>query len=239
MRRAVGFAAIVVAVVAAAGAARADNVLPAGAIRPPHAKTDMDENAANLASAVITHAFGQLPEYIDAAKYRLLPFDVFRPVQPGVRTVRVYRLTVPRTSFVLDTALTSALTSGDARNDASRYRIAVSLDGASVPHPADYWVFYRNNGPLICRIYFPGDLGTLNMGVNSLVLHPLAAGMHSLHVVVHRSIPGGNDATLVTHYALHVLARAPNKAERLSAPEENVSPAKLGNTPLAFRAPHR
>lgn len=199
----------------------------------------MDENAANLASAVVTHAFGQLPEYIDAAKYRLLPFDVFRSAQPGVRTVRVYRITMPRTSFVLDTALTSALTSADVHNDASRYRIAVALDGASVPHPADYWVFYRNNGPLICRIYFPGDLGTLNMGVNSLVLHPLTAGTHSLQVVVHRSIPGGKDATLVTRYALHVLARAPNKAERLSAPEEDANPAKLGNTPLAFRAPHR
>ncbi len=93
MHRSVGFAAIVVAVVSSGGAARAGNGLPAGAIRPPDAKTDMDENAANLASAVITHAFGQLPEYIDAAKYRLLPFDVFRSAQPGVRTVRVYRLT--------------------------------------------------------------------------------------------------------------------------------------------------
>ncbi len=198
----------------------------------------MDENAANLASAVITHAFGQLPEYIDAANYRLLPFDVFRPVRPGVRTVRVYRLTMPRTSFVLDTALTSALTSADARNDASGYRIVVALDGTPVLHTADYWVFYRNNGPLICRIYFPGDLGTLNMGVNSLVLRPLAAGTHALRVVVHRRIPGGKEATLVTHYALHVLARAPNKAERLSAPEEAANPAKLGNTPLALRAPH-
>jgi hypothetical protein len=176
VHRVVGFAAIILAVAGTAAAAWGGNGLPAGAIRPPDAKTDMDENAANLGSAVITHAFGQLPEYIDAANYRLLPFDVFRSVQPGMRSVRVYRLTMPRTSFVLDTALTSALTSADARNDALRYRIAVALDGASVPHPADYWVFYRNNGPLICRIYFPGDLGTLNMGVNSLVLHPLAAG---------------------------------------------------------------
>ena len=237
MRRVVQIAAIAIAVVAGtAASARADRALPAGAIRPPHVKVDMDENPANLASAVITHAFGLLPQYIDAGNYRLLPFDPFRAQSPGVRSVRVYRLTIPRTKLVLDTAMTSALTSGDARADAASYRVAVSLDGATVPNAKDYWVFYRNNGPLICRIYFPGDLGSLNMGVHSLVLRPLEAGPHSIRVVVNRTL-AGKRATLVTEYALRVLPRGPTKKERLSAPEEDANPATLGNTPLTFRAP--
>jgi len=236
VRRVVQLVAIAVVAGTAAVARAEPPTVPAGAIRPPHVKVDMDENPANLASAVVTHAFGLLPTYIDAGNYRLLPFDPFRPQSPGVRTVRVYRMTIPRTKLVLDTAMTSALTSGDARADAASYRVAVSLDGATVPHPQDYWVFYRNNGPLICRIYFPGDLGSLNMGVHSLVLRPLTAGSHSIRVVVHRTLAGRN-ATLVTEYALRVLPRRPTRKERLSAPEENANPATLGNTPLTFRAP--
>ena len=222
----------------ASGAAAAPT-LPPGAVRPPHARTDMDTNPANLASAVITHAFGQLPAYIDAAGFRLLPFDVFRIAEPGRTTVRVHRLTVPRTSLVLDTAMTSGLTEAEVRQDAAGVRVAVSLDGVAVASPTRFWVFYRNNGPLICRIYFPGDLGTLNMGVNSLVLRPLTPGRHTLHVVVSRSLAGRGRATLVTDYALRVLARPPNAHERASAPEEDVNPASLGNTPLTFRTPSR
>ena len=224
---------------AAVAGAGTGHVVPAGAIRPPDAKTDMDTNPANLASAVITHAFGQLPAYIDGGGFRLLPYDVFRTAQPGRTTVRVHRLTVPRTSLVLDTAMTSGLTEAEARDDATRVRVAVSLDGAAVRSPARYWVFYRNNGPLICRIYFPGDLGTLNMGVDSLVLRPLSPGRHALRVIVRRRLAGRAQATLVTEYELRVLARAPNARERASAPEEDANPASLGNTPLTFRTPSR
>ena len=209
-------------------------VLPPGIVRPPHAKTDMDTNPANLASAVVTHAFGQLPVYIDAAGFRLLPFDVFRPAEPGRRTVQEYRLVTPRTSLVLDTAITSALTEADARADAKGVRVDVSLDGLHVAHPQSYWVFYRNNGPQICRIYFPGDLGSLNMGANSLVLRPLRPGPHRLVVVVRRS-----RAVLVTRYLIHVLARAPNARERASAPADDSNPATLGNKPLVLRGSHR
>jgi len=194
----------------------------------------MDTNPANLASAVVTHAFGQLPKYIDAAGFRLLPFDVFRPAEPGRRTVQEYRLVTPRTSLVLDTAITSALTEGDARADARGVRVAVLLDGMRVAHPESYWVFYRNNGPQICRIYFPGDLGSLNMGANSLVLRPLRPGQHRLVVVVRRS-----RAVLVTRYLIHVLPRAPNARERGSAPADDSNPATLGNKPLVLRGSHR
>src|SRR5437764_8354833 len=107
----------------------AASFLPPGIVRPPDAKTDMDTNSANLASAVVTHSFGQLPEYIDAAGFRLLPFNMFRAAEPWRRTVHAYRVVTPRTSLVLDTAVTSALTEVDARADARGYRIAVSLDG--------------------------------------------------------------------------------------------------------------
>lgn len=223
----------------AAASAGTHRVLPAGAVRPPDAKTDMDTNPANLASAVITHSFGQLPDYIDAARERLLPFDVFRALQPGVTTEKVYRLTVPRTSLVLDTAMASSLTEVQSHEDARQFRIAVSLDGASLRSPSRFWVFYRNNGPLICRIYFPGDLGTLHMGVNSLLIRPLTAGRHSLHVVVHRRLAGAAPATLVTDYVLNVLDRRPNARERASAPDDDANPATLGNKPLAFRTPTR
>jgi len=241
-RRTILFALAIAAGLGGAGFSRADTPRPIvspNAIRSPHAKTDMDTNPANLASAVITHAFGQLPDYIDDAGFRLLPFDVFRTARPGRTTVVVHRLTVPHTSLVLDTAMTSGLTSQEARSDAADVHVAISLDGASVPRPSRFWVFYRNNGPLICRIYFPGDLGTLNMGANTLVLRPLAPGRHALHVVVRRSLAGREPATLVTDYRIDVLARAPNARERASAPEEDVNPASLGNTPLTFRTPTR
>src|SRR2546429_9698697 len=46
-------------------------LLPHRVVRPPDAKTTMDTNPANLASAVVTYSFGQLPEYIDRAAVRL------------------------------------------------------------------------------------------------------------------------------------------------------------------------
>ncbi len=243
----VGFAAVrralpllfVVLVAAGWGTHRAvdGSFVSPGVIRPPDAKTDMDTNAANLASAVVTHSFGQLPAYIDAASLRLLPLDLFRPAQPGVRTLRTYRVTSPRTGLVLDTAVTSALTEAEARRDAAQYTIAVSLDGRTVRNPAHYWIFYRNNGPQICRIYFPGDLGSLNMGANSLVLRPLPAGRHLLRVVVRQRIAGARPATLVTDYVLHVLDRPPNARERRSAPPDDSNPASLGNEPLVLRTP--
>jgi hypothetical protein len=142
----------------------------------------------------------------------------------------VYRIVTPRTSLVLDTAITSALTEAEARSDAKDVRVAVSLDGMRVPHAESYWVFYRNNGPQICRIYFPGDLGSLNMGANSLVLRRLRPGQHRIVVVVRRS-----HAVLVTRYLLHVLPRPPNARERAIAPEEDANPATLGNKPLVLR----
>ena len=241
-RRIVLLAIAIAAGLGGAAASRANTprpVVPPSAIRPPGAKTDMDTNPANLASAVITHAFDQLPEYIDGASFRLLPFDVFRPAQPGRTTVVVHRVTVPHTSLVLDTAMTSGLTDQEARTDAAGVRVAISLDGAVVPKPSRFWVFYRNDGPLICRIYFPGDLGSLNMGANTLVLRPLSPGRHALRVVVRLRIAGRTPATLVTDYRIDVLARAPNAHERASAPEEDVNPASLGNRPLTFRTPTR
>ena len=238
MRRA---APLLFVVLAAAGwfAHRASGgpFLASGVIRPPDAKTDMDTNAANLASAVVTHSFGLLPAYIDGASLRLLPLDLFRPAQPGVRTVRTYRVTTPRTGLVLDAAVTSALTEAGARLNAAQYTIDVSLDGRSVRNPARYWVFYRNNGPQICRIYFPGDLGSLSMGADSFVLRPLPAGRHLLHVVVRQRIAGNRPATLVTDYALRVLDRPPNARERRSAPPDDSNPALLGNRPLVLRTP--
>jgi hypothetical protein len=223
----------------AAVAAGTQRVVPANAIRPPHAKVDKDDNPANLGSAVITHAFGQLPVYIDAAQERLLPFDVFRTSVPGRKTLTKYRITTPRTALVLDTAMASSLTEAQAREDARQFRVAISIDGATVPRPERFWVFYRNNGPLICRIYFPGDLGTLNMGVNTLFIRPLTPGRHTIRVVVDRRLIGAAPATLVTVYALHVLDRPPNARERASAPEEDANPSSLGNTPLVFRTPTR
>src|SRR3954451_7760714 len=53
-------------------------LIAAPQIRSPQAAVPMDDNAANLASAVVTFGFGQLPPYIDKAEYRLLPFEVGR-----------------------------------------------------------------------------------------------------------------------------------------------------------------
>src|SRR5437879_3618636 len=101
-------------------------LIPAGLVRPPDAKTDMDTNPANLASAVVTYNFHQLPAYIDAGGFRLLPYDVERAVVPGRTLRKLWRLTVPRTGLVLDTVVTSALTEAGARTDASRFDVDVT-----------------------------------------------------------------------------------------------------------------
>jgi len=198
----------------------------------------MDENAANLASAVVTFNFGQLPEYIDEAKYRLLPHDLDQTVEPGAATRRAYRLTVPRTWLVLDTVVASALTESEARQDASQWRVSVRIDGEALAHPDRYWVYYRNNGAQICRIYFPGDLGALNMGVHSLVLRPLSPGRHLLHVVADRSLGDGRAGRIVTDYALRVLPRPPSSREIAVAPDDRLGDAlNVNRTPLTFRSP--
>src|SRR5437763_1852399 len=98
-------------------------LLPDRVVRPPDAKTDMDTNPANLASAVVTYSFGQLPEYIDDADFRLLPHDMEQTSEPG-RTLRnAYRLTVPRTKLVLDTAVTASPLDSEARELARAYPI--------------------------------------------------------------------------------------------------------------------
>ena len=103
--------------------------------------------------------------------------------------------------------------------------------------PKRFWVFYRNNGPLICRIYFPGDLGSLNMGANSMVLRPLPAGRHLLRVVVRHRISHSQPVALrVAEYRLRVLPRGPNAAERAVAPDETAPPPANNRTPLTFRA---
>ena len=158
---------------------------PLGALlRPPGAKTDMDTNPANLASAVITAGLGQLPVYIDEGKFRLLPFDLKQTSEPGRTLVSRYRVTLPRTQAVLDTIALASPTEAETRSIAENYTVRVSLDGRHVRDPSRFWVFYRNNGPQICRIYFPGDLGSLQMGANSLVLEPLAPGRHVVRVEV-------------------------------------------------------
>src|SRR2546421_5238889 len=73
------------------GATTADLAAPAArvpllaeaAIRAPDAKTTMDTNPANLASAVVTYSFGQLPEDIHDAAFRLLPHDITPASEPG------------------------------------------------------------------------------------------------------------------------------------------------------------
>jgi hypothetical protein len=241
----VRFAAAValVAVLAGCGshaAVRADpptrSFLPERFIRSPHVKTDMDTNPANLASAVVTYSLGQLPEYIDAAAFRLLPHDMEQTSEPGKTLRKVYRLTVPRTHLVLDTVVTASPLSSEARELARGYTIFVSLDGRAVRDPERFWVFYRNNGPLICRIYFPGDLGSLNMGANSMVIRPLRAGRHLLRVVVrHRISESQPVAVRIAEYHLRVLPRPPNAAEQAIAPEEDSAPPENNRTPLTFR----
>ena len=209
-------------------------LLPDRFVRAPDVKTDMDTNPANLASAVVTYSFGQLPEYIDGAAFRLLPHDMSQTSEPGRTTRRIYRLTVPRTRLVLDTAVTASPTMEEARRLARTFRVRVSLDGRYVRSPDRYWVFYRNNGAQICRIYFPGDLGSLNMGANSMVFHPLAPGAHRLRVELDRTL-AGSTARLLAEYRLQVLARPPNAAERATAPPEDGPGNRI---PLTFRNDH-
>ena len=196
----------------------------------------MDTNPANLASAVVTYSLGQLPEYIDDAEFRLLPHDMEQTSEPGKTLRKVYRLTVPRTHLVLDTAVTASPLGSEARELARAYTISIRLDGRAVRDPGRFWVFYRNNGPLICRIYFPGDLGSLNMGANSLVLRPLRAGRHLLRVVVRHRVSGSQPVALrIAEYHLRVLPRPPNAAEQAIAPEEDSAPPPNNRTPLTFR----
>jgi len=218
-----------------AGSDPHEAVLPAGVVRPADAKTDQDTNPANLASAVITYSFGQLPQYIDDASFRLLPHDVRQTSTPGETTTRGYRITVPRTSLVLDTVYTASPTTAETRQLASAWTVDVTLDGRHVPNPARHWVFYRNNGPQICRIYFPGDLGSLAMGANSMVFRPLAAGRHRLVVRLEQRLPPAPPARLVADYRLLVLDRGPNARERAIAPEEDEPPPPSNRTPLSFR----
>jgi len=213
--------------------------LPVSFLRSPHAKTDMDTNPANLASAVVTYSLGQLPEYIDDGDFRLLPHDMEQTSEPGKTLRNVYRLTVPRTQLVLDTAVTASPLSSEARQLASAYTISIRLDGRAVRDPERFWVFYRNNGPLICRIYFPGDLGSLNMGASSMVFRPLPAGRHLLRVeLVHRLSPSVPPARLIADYRLRVLPRGPNAAERAIAPDEEGPPPPTNRTPITFRNDH-
>ena len=224
-----------VAACAGCGATSADLAAPAArvallpdrAVRPPEAKTDMDANPANLASAV------------DAAAFRLLPHDMAQASEPG-RTVRhVYRLTVPRTRLVLDAAVTTAPTEAEARQLARAFRVRVSLDGRYLRSPERYWVFYRNNGPQICRIYFPGDLGSLHMGANSMVFRPLPPGRHRLRVELRQEIAASLPAArLVADYHLRVLPRGPSAAERALAPDEEGPPPPTNRVPLTFRNDH-
>jgi hypothetical protein len=215
----------------------ARSFLPERFIRSPHAKTDMDTNPANLASAVVTYSLGQLPEYIDDAAFRLLPHDMEQTSEPGKTLRKVYRLTVPRTQLVLDTAVTASPLSSEARQLARAYTISVSLDGRAVRDPERFWVFYRNNGPLICRIYFPGDLGSLNMGANSMVLRPIPSGRHLLRVVVRYRVSDSQPVALrIAEYHLRVLPRPPNASERAIAPGEDSAPPQNNRTPLTFRS---
>jgi hypothetical protein len=223
----------------AAAARDSRPLLPQRFVRPPDAKTDMDTNPANLASAVITYNFGQLPAYIDGAAFRLLPHDLAQASEPGRTRTKVYRLTVPHTHLVLDAAVTAAPVAPETRALAGRYRVDVSLDGRYVRRPERFWVFYRNNGPQICRIYFPGDLGSLHMGANSMVFRPLPAGRHRLRVELRHEIADSlPPARLIADYHLRVLARGPNAAERAIAPDEEGPPPPTNRTPLTFRTDH-
>jgi hypothetical protein len=210
------------------------------AIRSPFKKVESkDDNAANLASAVITFAFGQLPIYIDKAEFRLLPFEIGRPVTPGATTHVTHRLTVPHTRLVLDTAMSSAQSKAEVVRDVQRMRVDVSLDGKHVARPEQYWVYYRNNGPQICRIYFPDDLSSLQMAVNSMVWRPLTPGRHTLRVEVDQQLPPTRTpARSVTTYVIRVLNREPTRAEQAIAPDES-APPPVDNTPLTFRLPTR
>jgi hypothetical protein len=214
-------------------------LLPDRFVRQPGVKTDMDTNPANLASAVVTYSFGQLPMYIDGAAFRLLPHDMEQTSEPGTTLTKVYRLTVPQTRLVLDTAVTAAPLVSEAKELARAYTIGVSLDRRYLRDPNRFWVFYRNNGPQICRIYFPGDLGSLNMGANSMVLQPLPAGRHVIRVELrHRISDSQAPARRIAVYHLRVLPRLPNAAEQALAPDEEGPPPENNRTPLTFRTDH-
>src|ERR671938_1260035 len=128
-------------------------------------------------------------------------------------------------SLVLAAAVTTAPALAEAKELARAFQVDVSLDGRHVRDPSRFWVFYRNNGPQICRIYFPGDLGSLNMGANSMVLQPLPAGRHVLRVELrHRISDAQPPARRIAVYHLRVLPRAPNAAEIALAPDEEGPP---------------
>ena len=137
---------------------------------------------------------------------------------------------------MLDTVYTAAPTADEAKLLARAWTVDVSLDGRHLRQPDRFWVFYRNNGPQICRIYFPGDLGSLQMGANSIVFHPLAPGRHRLVVRATQHLGGSlGSSTLIADYRLRVLARGPNEHERELAPEEDSAPPADNRTPLTFR----
>jgi hypothetical protein len=243
VRQALPLVAVALALAACGGAVQ-KTATPAGAtfvsapgIRSPYFRKTMDANPANLASADVTHAFGQLPVYIDDAKRRLLPLDMFRAFEPGRTLTRTYRVTTPRTQLILDTVVASGQTQAEARTNAHPYGVAVTLDGRTVPEIDRYWVYYRNNGPQICRIYFPNDLSSLNMAVHSLVVEPLAGGHHRISVTVTRRSPGERPARRVTTYLLWVLPRRPTAAERAIAPGDD-APKPTSRTPLTFVTNH-
>ncbi len=235
MRR---LAPIVVSLVAGCGGGAVQRVDPPAQpfIRPPNAKTDMDTNPANLASAVITAGLGQLPVYIDAGAFRLLPFDLEQTSEPGRTLVSRYRVTMPRTHAVVDTVAVASPTTAETRSLAKNYTVHVSLDGREVRDPHRFWVFYRNNGPQICRIYFPGDLASLQMGANSLVLNPLTSGTHVLRVEVTQRVTDSLPlARIVRIYRLEVLRRGPGPIERAIAPDTEGPPPANNRTPLVLR----
>jgi hypothetical protein len=209
--------------------------LPAGAVRAPHARTDQDTNPANLASADVTYAFGKLPEYIDGGGFRLLPYDMFRAATPGVTVRETRRLTLPRTSLVLDAMVVSATSRAQVVEASRAYAVQVSLDGRWVQAPRSHWIFYRNDGPQICRIYFPDDLSSQQMGVSSFVLRPLSAGTHRLHVEVEQTLYANQPAAhFTTEYLLHVLPRGIGPREQAIAPPEDRLLPGNRHTPLAF-----
>lgn len=225
---------LVLALAGCGGAATVVDPLD-GLIRPPDAKTDMDTNPANLASAVITAGLGQLAPYIDGGAFRLLPFDLDQASEPGRTLVTRYRVTMPRTHAVVDTVAIASPTASETKQIAANYSVRVWLDGHEVRAPERFWVFYRNNGPEICRIYFPGDLGSLQMGANSLVLKPLAPGDHTLRVAVTQNVTDALPAArIVRVYSLHVLRRGPGPVERAIAPDEDAPPPP-SNVPLVLR----
>ena len=211
-------------------------LLPDAFLRSPSAKTDMDTNPANLASAVVTAGLGQLAPYIDGGAFRLLPFDLEQTSEPGRALVSKYRIIMPRTHAVVDTVAVASPTQTETKSLARNWDVRVSLDGRYVRDPHRFWIFYRNNGPQICRIYFPGDLGSLQMGANSFVLNPLPAGRHVLRVEVAQRLSDKLPvARIVRVYALRVLDRPPGAREAAIAPDEEGPPPANNRTPLTFR----